>query len=45
VRVVAYAALASSVPGFFLWGLPEMACSVLTAVLAVLVLTSRRPSP
>jgi hypothetical protein len=44
VRLVAYAALASAVPGFFL-GLLELACSALTTVLAVCVLTSRRPTP
>jgi hypothetical protein len=38
VRFVAYAALVSTVPGFFLWGLPELACSSFTAVLAVVVL-------
>jgi hypothetical protein len=45
VRVVACAALASAVPGFVLGGLPEAACSVLTTILAVLVLASWGKSP
>ena len=41
MKVVAYAALAASVPGLFLGGAPEAACSFLTATLAVFVLLSR----
>jgi hypothetical protein len=42
VRLVAYAALASSLPGLVLGGWPEASCSVLTAVLAAGVLAARR---
>lgn len=45
MKLVAYAALASSVPGFFLGGWPEASCSALTVVLAALVLATRGASP